>query len=477
MIFRKVYRFAVTCLVGFTICCVAQGQQNGNQTQSFSDWLNQQLVAKINQRSNTKQTEAPSQSSDSTSLVDQSSATDLVSAALNLAGVSSNATDTSSTPKSASVTASAYSLYALFKQKDPLDAEFYNANSSWRRVSLTLGTDNGSATSGSAAQRATIAGIKILLFDKRGLSLRDPRATAITTQLQTTSVAFGHIEHDVTLYLLRNRKVKASIVESTWKPFLLQERARPRNTEDDRKRIQAEIDSFDNGEHRTEILDHLFVEDPSQWRREEREYLGTEFQKHLLRFNDILKIVGDDGLKDIYQIIDNRVGLFSDLEAVVRAQIESIRRAPQFSVAFTSTTRAGKGVNEYVAESIFDYGVANRINLTLNNTFDYKDSKMVGGISRGSKFVGDVQFQLTPEKRLSGRGPVTFDVGAEGDWMSKASPTYKGQLKVKIPIADGIDLPISVTFANRTDLVNERDVVGKFGFTFDTAKLFSFLSK
>jgi len=38
-------------------------------------------------------------------------------------------------------------------------------------------------------------------------------------------------------------------------------------------------------------------------------------------------------------------------------------------------------------------------------------------------------------------------------------------------------LPVSVTFANRTDLINERDVIGKFGFTFDTAKLLSFLTK
>src|SRR5437868_5357780 len=74
--------------------------------QTLNDWLNQELQAKINQRSNTKQTETPSQSSNSTSLVDQSSATDLISAALNLTGVNQNSGN-GTTPQSFSVTASA----------------------------------------------------------------------------------------------------------------------------------------------------------------------------------------------------------------------------------------------------------------------------------------------------------------------------------------------------------------------------------
>jgi hypothetical protein len=78
---------------------------------------------------------------------------------------------------------------------------------------------------------------------------------------------------------------------------------------------------------------------------------------------------------------------------------------------------------------------------------------------------------------LSGRGPVTFDLATEGDWMTKAKPTYKEQIKIKIPIAGGIDLPISVTFVNRNNLINERNVVGKFGFTLDTARLISLFSK
>jgi hypothetical protein len=229
---------------------------------------------------------------------------------------------------------------------------------------------------------------------------------------------------------------------------------------------------------RSTPLSQLFDSNTRNWTKEELQYYAQFQNSHLLgTFPQLLTVIGDSGISDIRQIISRRIDVFPSLDRSIREKIEEIRRAPQFSVSFTSTTRPDPGANEYVAEGIFDYGVAKRINLTLNDTFTYKDAKAAGGISRGSKFVGDFQFQLTQEKRLSGRGPVTFDTAVEGDWMTKTNPTYKGQLKVKIPLTDGIDLPVSVTFASRTDLINEKDVIGKFGFTFDTAKLFSFLTK
>ena len=49
-----------------------------------------------------------------------------------------------------------------------------------------------------------------------------------------------------------------------------------------------------------------------------------------------------------------------------------------------------------------------------------------------------------------------------------------GQLKLTVPIKGlGIRLPISVTFANRTELVKEREVRGNFGFTFDLDTIFA----
>jgi hypothetical protein len=119
-----------------------------------------------------------------------------------------------------------------------------------------------------------------------------------------------------------------------------------------------------------------------------------------------------------------------------------------------------------------------RVNLTLNGGYFYKNSKFIGGDLRGARFAGQFQFQATPEKSLVGRSPLYFYLASEGNWISGADFIYRLQGKVKIPVAEGIDLPLSLTFANRTNLIRERDVRGQFGFTFDSAKLFrAFLSR
>ncbi len=49
-----------------------------------------------------------------------------------------------------------------------------------------------------------------------------------------------------------------------------------------------------------------------------------------------------------------------------------------------------------------------------------------------------------------------------------------GQVKLTIPLGDsGIKIPLSVTFANRTELVREKEVRGNFGFTLDFDSLFA----
>lgn len=47
------------------------------------------------------------------------------------------------------------------------------------------------------------------------------------------------------------------------------------------------------------------------------------------------------------------------------------------------------------------------------------------------------------------------------------------QFKLEFPIAMGVSFPISVTYANSTELVNEKDVRANFGITLDTDKLFA----
>jgi hypothetical protein len=44
------------------------------------------------------------------------------------------------------------------------------------------------------------------------------------------------------------------------------------------------------------------------------------------------------------------------------------------------------------------------------------------------------------------------------------------QFKVEVPVAAGISIPLSVSYATSTELLNESNTQGHFGFTFDLDK-------
>ena len=145
------------------------------------------------------------------------------------------------------------------------------------------------------------------------------------------------------------------------------------------------------------------------------------------------------------------------------------------------TTQRKVGVDEHTAEIIFDWGIANKLNLTANGVFEYKDSKVIGGDTRGASFSAQFRYQVNRndlQSLLGNKTPVYFDLSAEGSRMSGQNSTIKGQAKLTLPLGNtGIAFPISVTVANRTELIKEKEVRGQFGFTFDFSKLVSALNK
>jgi hypothetical protein len=121
-----------------------------------------------------------------------------------------------------------------------------------------------------------------------------------------------------------------------------------------------------------------------------------------------------------------------------------------------------------------DLGVIQRWNLTFNGIFNYTDSKITGD-SRGGTFATELQIPLNFMDQLGDRVPWTFSFAASGKWMTHDSPTYQGQAKLTIPVPrmPGLEMPISVSFASRSDLLagKESKVKGRIGFTFDLARL------
>jgi hypothetical protein len=133
-------------------------------------------------------------------------------------------------------------------------------------------------------------------------------------------------------------------------------------------------------------------------------------------------------------------------------------------------------------------GFGPRLDLTFNGSFTIFNKKpAVADQSRIRDFQFATQFDVPFGEMGLGMGkPVLSFAGRYERLMSNATdalggtaPNTKGnigigQLKFTIPIKNsGIRIPLSFSFANRTELLKEKEVRGNFGFTFDPDVLFA----
>ena len=125
---------------------------------------------------------------------------------------------------------------------------------------------------------------------------------------------------------------------------------------------------------------------------------------------------------------------------------------------------------------------AGKADLTANASFTFFNTRPAAGSGR----VRDFQFagQLDIPFKVTGVGNFVFSFAGKYERVLENAtaldgtvlPDTKGdiavgQLKLEVPFVAGLRLPLSLTFANRTELVREREVRGNFGFTFDMDKI------
>ncbi|MDQ3816418.1 MAG: hypothetical protein M3362_01855 [Acidobacteriota bacterium] len=403
---------------------------------NISTWLNCKVdeisAAKLQQRDPIKLVQVPSIAENTTSLVDTSEAPDVLGIALQLAGLSTGDKGKEKTTP-ISFTTTAYALYAAATQRDPLNPAVYVRHPNLRRFSFSFGQETPEDDNG---DKATLLGTKVLIINRRDASLPTNRALLrpVSMQLRRANRDFARTTGEVEDYLY----------SQLWQKLNL-----------------PDPETLDTEDRRSDAM-LKFI----------NEHLGTG------QMTATLGLLSEEQLSRIDEIITSRIDSRVNLDEANRRVIEEIRRAPQLAFTTQSKLRKGNGTDEYRAALTFDYGLYRRINLTLNAGFDYLDSKKVGGDMRGGRVAGETFFQLTPDRRVfTGAGPWLFSVSGEGKWLTNSKPTYTGQLKLTIPVLDGVDFPLSVSFANRSDLIKESHVRGRFGFSFDIPKLVSALHK
>jgi hypothetical protein len=385
-------------------------------------------AARINQTGTSKQVETPSIAENTTSLVDQTEAPDLFGFALNFAGLKKGG-DNDSDSAAPSLTTTAYALYAGTKGQDPLDPAFYQQHAGLRRLSFTIGRDDGEADDD---DDATILGFKYLIVNKRDASNRSNRGqiVSVSNAVAAAGIGFVNLTDRVQRYLFAQLG-----------PGLGYPRA---------------------GETPDDALNRFLL----------------ERMNNAAQMQSTLGMLTPTHKKAITAIVESGIDPQVNLQSTALEAFEKIRRRPQMSFSFQTKQRRRDGADEYRTGLLYDVGIYQRLNFAANATFDYEDSKAVGGDKRGGRLAVESYFHLNRQRNIaSGKDPITLSFEGESKWMTAAKPTYVGQVKLTLPIFEGVTLPVSFSVANRSDLINESEVRGRFGFTFDMAKILKGLRK
>jgi hypothetical protein len=346
----------------------------------------------------------PSVAGDPPSLVDESSASDLLGLAVNLIGVGSESINNTST----AVTVSAYALKSALSGRDPLEPEYYNANSDWRRLSVTLGADFPEDSDNPQAERGVIAGAKYLIYNERDITKDRDFGPRVEAMLQEVGLAAVDVLED-------------PIVAGA---------------------LDTALCVGPNGE----FVDESKI-DPAT-------------------------------LEAIDEVIERKGSAAIEYQQNAADLAREVNARPQVAVEFLTNQRQDDGTSTYKAGLTadfgtgFDLGFADTLAFTFNGAFAYDDRSADDGLENGygGTFAGKLRMFRSPTM-LDRRVPWTLSVAGDGSWKTNIKPQYRAQAVVSIALWEGVELPISVTYANQTEFDDEDQVIGNFGFTVDTAKL------
>lgn len=385
---------------------------------SFNTWLREQVQAvneavkaegAIAQNGNgvANQTESASADQASTSLVDTSSASDFASMALSVTGLGA-AKGTDPNPKSGSVTATLYSLMAAVKGISITDPQFYKNGTKWRRLSLTIGTEESKLEEHFTDKASTNVGAKFLILNSR--DVYSPNG-------QTQLAAMGPVVDDFARFEQKAVNELQCLIFRTLNTAASREG-------DCRKEDTAAFLAF--------LQTNPFS--PENWSK-----TLEKMQSHPAAMREVSRTVE--------QLAVNR----EEAAKRISTAVEKIQRGRQLSIACYTKQREKNGTDELRAELIFDYGLSDRLNWTANASYDYHDHKKSKD-TRSSRFATEFQAKLSnPGGHLWSARPVTLSASGEASNSSESQWLIRAQVKLVLPVTAGVDIPISYTYANRDD--------------------------
>lgn len=406
-----------TAVVVSITCFLSVMTPSRVSAQGFTQWVMTRLAAAVaadaGSASDGKQVEAPSIADDSTALVDSGGAPDLLGIATQFFKVG-----TAAEGAPMSITVSAFGLRTALRGEDPMRPTVYAGGRNWRRISVTFGRqtqgDNGEP------DEAQLIGAKFLFYDRRDPTHPDNVRSlqqALTNSTTSTRVATKfQALHELLFRLLKDRVGATS-------PVAFAE-------------------------------EHL-----SETRLDATVALLTT--QELAEVDDLLR--------------DELAPALAAIGEEQREIVKSLRQSPQIAFAYQSKLREDSGDDEHAWQAIANYGVASRFSIAANAALLLINSSVLPNeTSWKVSAEGTVQLTRGPATLAElerNKRPLTLSGSFAAARDDGRSSTRKGQVKLTVPIALGMSLPISVTVANRVDLIDEAEVRGHVGFTLDFSAL------
>jgi hypothetical protein len=384
------------------------------------------LYGKLSNLDPSRQSEAPSITTNSTTLADKSAGPDVLAASINPSGLSGKSQVPQTTD--ASLTATLYGVYSTWRQREPFNPAFYEQNMFWRRLSVSIAPSY--PQNAAQIQQSVSYGAKFLVThppDPLDPSNRDNFA-GVSESLRAAGGYFGDL-------LAIQEQLKSEY----------------QNHSCAAARAAGIADSLNQNFDGAMAMPSLFVP-----------------YRACITAADVEFI--DDHTADTMTALKN-------LTDQLRTVIKNIETQPQASFSFLSKISQGTGSNLYRSEFVMDRGWESqslrwKLHSTTNASFDFSNSKTTKPNKDTFRLVEALEIPpIPPRNPVVETNHLTIGVSGEGDWGDNQTPTYKAQGKLKITAINGFDIPISVTYANQTGKAKRADVKLVAGFAFDFAKL------
>jgi hypothetical protein len=414
------------------IACLMAGDAAGQDNPvTFDRWFDQRVDELVqeaevdsNSRMPDRQRDSPSSDSRSTSLVDQTSASDFVSVALSVLPIAPRTeggpAESERGADSSSVTISAYSLMAFASGKDLTDPVFYKAHTRARGVYFTLGTSASEIDNDNSDRAATVLGAKWLVVNQRDLyaAVNQQRLAAVEMRLKEQAASQAALKQ-------RIKEIMYAAVN--------------------RSKVGANGIALDEDEFVVAFSD--------------------------ANFPMLLADLPAETLEQINELLIANLQPYQRLQQTIDEAFEEIRNGQQLAFAYSTNFRRGLGNDDHRFTILYDYGLSSRVTWVVNASADYKDRKTLRD-SYGARIATEFLGALTPpQSTLWGRPPITLSFSGEARAEQYSKPTFTVQAKLTIPIALGIDLPLVYRYASLGGNSNEADAQARFGLTVDIGRL------